>query len=315
MTTTQTNYKAFTTEHDQVVHARDLMADLPEESQASMTEFLDKWGPEAVGSAPTEEAKATRFLLDLSGSLRGNPIFSLVAAMRAEGDRLDAAGIPFEILGFTTSTWRGGQSRKDWQNAGRPENPGRLSDLMHVVFKGMDEDWSECRDLLGVVLKEGALKENVDGEALEWALSRADADEEPAALVMVSDGTPACDSTQSVNPSRYLDDHFDAVLERAIEAGVALQRVRMSSEWDRTGITLRDGIDIPASGVEVRDWINNVRSAISNRDKMPADTPVDRLRMGAGEEVSMNPLNDALSEAVAKASNNLSAESTSSLAM
>lgn len=313
MKTNQTNYKAFTTAYDQVIHARDIMVTLPHETQAGLEDFLDKWGPEAVGAAPTEGAKPTRFLLDLSGSLRGNPIFSLIAAMRAEGDRLHAAGIPFEILGFTTSTWKGGQSRKDWQNAGRPQNPGRLSDLMHVVFKGMDEAWSDCRDLLGVVLKDGALKENVDGEALEWALSRADGDEEPAALVMVSDGTPLCDSTLSVNPPRILEDHLDGVLDRAIEAGVALQRVRLNSEWDRTGITLRDGIDIPASGVDVRDWIDNVRIRISNRDKMPADTPLERIRMGAGEEVPMNPLSEALSQAVTEASNRLAAESKSSL--
>jgi cobaltochelatase CobT len=153
-------------------------------------------------------------LLDNSGSMRGRPI--MVAAMCADilGRTLERVGVKTEILGFTTRAWKGGQSRESWLAAGKPPHPGRLNDLRHIVYKAADEPWRRARQNLGLMMREGLLKENIDGEALTWAHNRIIARPEQRKILMViSDGAPVDDSTLSVNAGNYLEKHLRRVIE------------------------------------------------------------------------------------------------------
>ncbi|WP_270934783.1 cobaltochelatase subunit CobT [Falsiroseomonas oryzae] len=152
-------------------------------------------------------------LIDNSGSMRGRPI--TVAAMCSDilARTLERCGVKVEILGFTTRAWKGGQSRERWVQEGKPRNPGRLNDLRHVVYKGADAPWRRARKNLGLMLREGLLKENIDGEALDWAYRRLLARTEHRRILMViSDGAPVDDSTLSVNPGNYLERHLRKVI-------------------------------------------------------------------------------------------------------
>jgi cobaltochelatase CobT len=152
-------------------------------------------------------------LIDNSGSMRGRPI--TVAAMSADilARTLERCGVKVEILGFTTRAWKGGQSRERWIAAGKPANPGRLNDLRHIVYKPADAPWRRARKSLGLMLREGILKENIDGEALIWAHNRLLARTEQRRILMViSDGAPVDDSTLSVNPGNYLERHLREVI-------------------------------------------------------------------------------------------------------
>lgn len=148
-------------------------------------------------------------LLDNSGSMRGRPI--MIAAICADilARTLERCGVKTEILGFTTKAWKGGQSRDSWMKAGKPANPGRLNDLRHIIYKGADAPWRRARRNLGLMMREGLLKENIDGEALEWAHDRLLARPEQRRILMViSDGAPVDDSTLSVNSGAYLERHL-----------------------------------------------------------------------------------------------------------
>ena len=152
-------------------------------------------------------------LIDNSGSMRGRPI--TVAAMSADilARTLERCGVKVEILGFTTRAWKGGQARERWIAAGKPANPGRLNDLRHIIYKPADAPWRRARKSLGLMLREGILKENIDGEALIWAHSRLLARTEQRRILMViSDGAPVDDSTLSVNPGNYLERHLREVI-------------------------------------------------------------------------------------------------------
>ncbi|MXP65380.1 cobaltochelatase subunit CobT [Roseomonas sp. M0104] len=152
-------------------------------------------------------------LIDNSGSMRGRPIS--VAAMCSDilARTLERCSVKVEILGFTTRAWKGGQSRERWVQEGKPRNPGRLNDLRHVVYKPADAPWRRARKNLGLMLREGLLKENIDGEALEWAYRRLMARPERRRILMViSDGAPVDDSTLSVNPGNYLERHLRKVI-------------------------------------------------------------------------------------------------------
>lgn len=153
-------------------------------------------------------------LLDNSGSMRGRPI--MVAAMCADilGRTLERVGVKTEILGFTTRAWKGGMSREKWLSAGKPPQPGRLNDLRHIVYKAADEPWRRAKRNLGLMMREGLLKENIDGEALTWAHNRIIARPEQRKILMViSDGAPVDDSTLSVNAGNYLEHHLRRVIE------------------------------------------------------------------------------------------------------
>ena len=162
-------------------------------------------------------------LIDNSGSMRGRPIS--IAAITADvlARTLERCAVKVEILGFTTRAWKGGEARERWLAEGRPANPGRLNDLRHIVYKGADAPWRRARRNLGLMMREGLLKENIDGEALEWAHRRLmGRPEQRKILMVISDGAPVDDSTLSVNPSTYLEHHLREVISmverrRAVE--------------------------------------------------------------------------------------------------
>jgi len=152
-------------------------------------------------------------LIDNSGSMRGRPIS--IAAISADilARTLERCGVKTEILGFTTRAWKGGQARESWLAAGRPPQPGRLNDLRHIVYKQADEPWRRARPSLGLMMREGLLKENIDGEALLWAHNRLiGRAEERKILMVISDGAPVDDSTLSVNSGSYLERHLRQVI-------------------------------------------------------------------------------------------------------
>jgi cobaltochelatase CobT len=152
-------------------------------------------------------------LIDNSGSMRGRPI--AVAAMSADilARTLERCGVKVEILGFTTRAWKGGQSREAWLRAGKPQNPGRLNDLRHIIYKSADAPWRRARINLGLMLREGLLKENIDGEAILWAHGRlVQRPEQRRILMVISDGAPVDDSTLSANPGNYLERHLREVI-------------------------------------------------------------------------------------------------------
>ncbi|WP_040610007.1 cobaltochelatase subunit CobT [Pseudooceanicola batsensis] len=152
-------------------------------------------------------------LLDNSGSMRGRPISIAAICADVLARTLERCSVKVEILGFTTRAWKGGQSRERWLNDGRPQQPGRLNDLRHIVYKSADAPWRRSRDNLGLMMKEGLLKENIDGEALEWAHRRMAGRREARKILMViSDGAPVDDSTLSVNPANYLEKHLRDVI-------------------------------------------------------------------------------------------------------
>ncbi|WP_226779227.1 cobaltochelatase subunit CobT [Oceaniglobus trochenteri] len=152
-------------------------------------------------------------LLDNSGSMRGRPISIAAICADVLARTLERCDVKVEILGFTTRAWKGGQARESWLAAGRPTAPGRLNDLRHIIYKCADSPWRRARPNLGLMMKEGLLKENIDGEALEWAHRRLSSRHEARKILMViSDGAPVDDSTLSVNPANYLEKHLRDVI-------------------------------------------------------------------------------------------------------
>ena len=184
-------------------------------------------------------------LLDNSGSMRGRPI--MVAAMCADilGRTLERVGVKTEILGFTTRAWKGGQAREKWLAAGKPPQPGRLNDLRHIIYKSADEPWRRAKRNLGLMMREGLLKENIDGEALTWAHNRIIARPEQRKILMViSDGAPVDDSTLSVNAGNYLEQHLRRVIEEIeTRSGVELTAIGIGHDvtrYYRKAVTIVD---------------------------------------------------------------------------
>ena len=153
-------------------------------------------------------------LIDNSGSMRGRPITVAATCGDILARTLERCGVSVEILGFTTRAWKGGQAREKWLKENKPVNPGRLNDLRHIIYKSADMPWRRARRNLGLMMREGLLKENIDGEALLWAHRRLlGRPEQRKILMMISDGAPVDDSTLSVNPGNYLERHLRAVIE------------------------------------------------------------------------------------------------------
>ncbi|KQZ14749.1 cobalt chelatase [Mesorhizobium sp. Root554] len=153
-------------------------------------------------------------VLDNSGSMRGRPITVAATCADILARTLERCGVSVEILGFTTRAWKGGQAREKWLKDGKPPNPGRLNDLRHIIYKSADHPWRRARRNLGLMMREGLLKENIDGEALMWAHQRLmGKPEQRKILMMISDGAPVDDSTLSVNPGNYLERHLRAVID------------------------------------------------------------------------------------------------------
>jgi cobaltochelatase CobT len=152
-------------------------------------------------------------LLDNSGSMRGRPITVAATCADILARTLERCGVKVEILGFTTRAWKGGQARETWLQAGKPANPGRLNDLRHIIYKSADAPWRRARKNLGLMMREGLLKENIDGEALDWAHKRLlGRPEQRRILMVISDGAPVDDSTLSVNPGNYLERHLRFII-------------------------------------------------------------------------------------------------------
>jgi len=153
-------------------------------------------------------------LLDNSGSMRGRPITVAATCADILARTLERCGVKVEILGFTTRAWKGGQSREEWLRAGKPPHPGRLNDLRHIVYKSADAPWRRVRRNLALMMREGLLKENIDGEALDWAHRRLlGRPEQRKILMVISDGAPVDDATLSVNSGNYLERHLRHVIE------------------------------------------------------------------------------------------------------
>lgn len=154
-------------------------------------------------------------VIDNSGSMRGRPITVAASCADILARTLERCGVKVEILGFTTKAWKGGQGREKWLASGKPPAPGRLNDLRHIIYKSADAPWRRSRRNLGLMMREGLLKENIDGEALMWAHNRLiGRREQRKILMMISDGAPVDDSTLSVNPGNYLERHLRAVIEQ-----------------------------------------------------------------------------------------------------
>ncbi len=194
-------------------------------------------------------------VLDNSGSMRGRPITVAATCADILARTLERCGVKVEILGFTTRAWKGGQSREAWLAAGKPATPGRLNDLRHIIYKAADAPWRRARKNLGLMMREGLLKENIDGEALTWAYQRLmGRPENRRILMMISDGAPVDDSTLSVNPGNYLERHLRAVIEE-IETRSPIELIAIGIGHDvtryyRRAVTIVDAEELAGAMTE-----------------------------------------------------------------
>ncbi len=194
-------------------------------------------------------------VIDNSGSMRSRPITVAATCADILARTLERCGVGVEILGFTTKAWKGGQAREKWLNDGKPVNPGRLNDLRHIVYKSADQPYRRARRNLGLMMREGLLKENIDGEALIWAHRRMLArPEQRRVLMMISDGAPVDDSTLSVNPGNYLERHLRAVIEH-IETRSPVELIAIGIGHDvtryyRRAVTIVDAEELAGAMTE-----------------------------------------------------------------
>jgi cobaltochelatase CobT len=219
-------------------------------------------------------------LLDNSGSMRGRPI--MVAACCADilARTLERCGVKVEILGFTTKAWKGGQSREEWLAAGKPSSPGRLNDLRHIIYKTADAPWRRSKNALALMMREGLLKENIDGEALAWAHSRLVArPEQRRILMMISDGAPVDDSTLSVNSGSYLEQHLRQVINE-IETRSPVELIAIGIGHDvtryyRRAVTITDAYEL--AGAMTEKLVELFEEDAEPEEKV--SRPVHRARM------------------------------------
>jgi cobaltochelatase CobT len=219
-------------------------------------------------------------LLDNSGSMRGRPI--MVAACCADilARTLERCGVKVEILGFTTKAWKGGQSREEWLAAGKPSSPGRLNDLRHIIYKTADAPWRRSKNALALMMREGLLKENIDGEALAWAHSRLVArPEQRRILMMISDGAPVDDSTLSVNSGSYLEQHLRQVINE-IETRSPVELIAIGIGHDvtryyRRAVTITDASEL--AGAMTEKLVELFEEDAEPEEKV--SRPVHRARM------------------------------------
>jgi cobaltochelatase CobT len=194
-------------------------------------------------------------LLDNSGSMRGRPITVAATCADILARTLERCGVKVEILGFTTRAWKGGQSREEWLRAGKPPNPGRLNDLRHIIYKAADAPWRRVRRNLALMMREGLLKENIDGEALDWAHKRLLGRPESRKILMViSDGAPVDDATLSVNSGNYLERHLRHMIDE-IERRSPVQLIAIGIGHDVTryysrAVTIVDAEELAGAMVE-----------------------------------------------------------------
>ncbi len=227
-------------------------------------------------------------LLDNSGSMRGRPI--MVAAVCADilARTLERCGVKVEVLGFTTRAWKGGASRDDWVKAGKPAQPGRLNDIRHIVYKNADAPWRRARKNLGLMMREGLLKENIDGEALIWAHQRLlGRPEQRKVLMVISDGAPVDDSTLSVNSGHYLERHLRQVIAD-VEAKSPIELIAIGIGHDvtryyRRAVTILDVEQLGGTMVEklAELFDEEPRRVASRRDAALAPPPTVQPRAPA----------------------------------
>lgn len=184
-------------------------------------------------------------LLDNSGSMRGRPISTAALSADILARTLERCNVRVEILGFTTRAWKGGKSQLDWVEAGKPPQPGRLNDLLHIIYKGAEAPWRRTRKNLGLMLREGLLKENIDGEALEWAYKRLmSRPEQRKILMIISDGAPVDDATQSANKPSFLEQHLRRTIEMIeTKSPVELTAIGIGHDvtrWYKDAVTITD---------------------------------------------------------------------------
>ena len=220
-------------------------------------------------------------LLDNSGSMRGRPITVAATCADILARTLERCGVKVEILGFTTRAWKGGQSREAWLTAGKPTNPGRLNDLRHIVYKSADAPWRRARKNLGLMMREGLLKENIDGEALDWAHKRLlGRSEQRKIMMMISDGAPVDDSTLSVNPGNYLERHLRWVIEE-IETRSPVELIAIGIGHDvtryyRRAVTIVDAEEL--GGAMTEKLAELFDEQVLAEPRQPARQPARRRR-------------------------------------
>ncbi len=217
-------------------------------------------------------------LLDNSGSMRGRPITVAATCADILARTLERCGVKVEILGFTTRAWKGGQSREAWLAAGKPGNPGRLNDLRHIIYKSADAPWRRARKNLGLMMREGLLKENIDGEALDWAHKRLLArSEQRRILMMISDGAPVDDSTLSVNPGNYLERHLRWVIEE-IETRSPVELIAIGIGHDvtryyRRAVTIVDAEELGGAMTDKLAELFDEQASAAEADHKPVRRP------------------------------------------
>jgi len=217
-------------------------------------------------------------LLDNSGSMRGRPITVAATCADILARTLERCGVKVEILGFTTRAWKGGQSREAWLAGGKPPNPGRLNDLRHIIYKSADAPWRRARKNLGLMMREGLLKENIDGEALDWAHKRLLVrPEQRKILMMISDGAPVDDSTLSVNPGNYLERHLRWVIEE-IEQRSPVELIAIGIGHDVTryyqrAVTIVDAEELGGAMTE------KLAELFEEKHAAPPSRPMPRRRL------------------------------------
>jgi cobaltochelatase CobT len=222
-------------------------------------------------------------LLDNSGSMRGRPITVAATCADILARTLERCGVKVEILGFTTRAWKGGQSREAWLAGGKPGNPGRLNDLRHIIYKSADEPWRRARKNLGLMMREGLLKENIDGEALIWAHNRLLGRPEQRRIMMViSDGAPVDDSTLSVNTGNYLERHLRQVITD-IETRSPVELIAIGIGHDVTryykrAVTIVDAEELGGAMTEKLAELFSENAAPKLVPRMPKPKPAPKVR-------------------------------------
>ena len=226
-------------------------------------------------------------LIDNSGSMRGRSISLAAICADIIGSTLERCQVKTEILGFTTKHWKGGDSKKMWIINGNTSNPGRLNDIRHIVYKSADNSWRRSRKYFGAMLREGLLKENIDGEALSWSHERLlKRQEERKILIVISDGAPVDDSTLSANREDFLDNHLREIISKIEKESPVELQVLKRQEERKILIVISDGAPVDDSTLSANreDFLDNhLREIISKIEK---ESPVELQAIGIGHDVT-----------------------------
>jgi cobaltochelatase CobT len=259
------SYWIYTSEFDETVAANELAGDSNETIQLQTDLAVEIASLkrrhliffQSIQTMTNQRDLAVTLLLDNSGSLRNYKIRPMAAWAAILSEWFEIAGIKYEVLGYTTRSWKGGQSKQKWLDNGKPSKPGRLCDLRHIVYKSFDDPGSNVATNCAIMMREALLKENVDGEALLWANERLkDQTAKQKVLFVLSDGAPVDDSTLSVNPGDFLAKHLAAVA-MSIEQTKAVELRAVGLNYDNPFYSVSDEVDSSNLGVPVLEYIFN----------------------------------------------------------